>query len=62
MREISTDIITKTVRDLCIEANYHLGEDALKVIRDAQQNEASPMALSVLEELEENAQIASPGS
>ncbi len=58
MREISTDIITKTVRDLCIEANYHLGEDVLKVIRDAQQKEESPMARAVLEELEENAQIA----
>jgi len=58
VREISTETIIKAVRDLCINANYHLGEDVLTVIKEAQSNEPSPMGRSVLEELEENARIA----
>ena len=59
MREISTETIIKAVRDLCINANYHLGDDVLTVIKEAQPKEPSPMGRSVLEELEENARIAS---
>ena len=50
MREISTEMITRSVRDLCIDANYHLGEDVLGVIKEAQSLEPSPMGKSVLEE------------
>lgn len=61
MREIRAEQIVNAVRELCIEASYQLGEDVLEALRKARQNESSPLAGSVLEELEENARIASQG-
>ncbi|MEW6440568.1 MAG: fumarate hydratase [bacterium] len=61
MREIQAEQITRTVRDLCIDANYRLGGDVLEAIREARANEESPQARGVLGELEENAQIAARG-
>ena len=34
MREISASDITKTVKDLCIDANYNLGQDVRDAPRD----------------------------
>jgi fumarate hydratase subunit alpha len=58
IREISVDEITKVVRDLCIDANYNLGEDVLSALDKAIEEEESPEAKEVLKELIENATIA----
>ena len=58
MREISAQGITKTVRDLCIDANYNLGEDVLSAFEMAIKTEESPTGRGVLKELLENARIA----
>jgi fumarate hydratase subunit alpha len=58
MREISVKEITNVVRDLCIDANYNLGEDVLSALDKAINEEASPTAKEVLKELVENATIA----
>jgi len=58
IREISVDEITKVVRDLCIDANYNLGEDVLSALDKAIEEEESPTAREVLKELIANATIA----
>jgi fumarate hydratase subunit alpha len=61
MRQIQAEEITRAVKELCIEANYRLGEDVLAAIRRARRDEESAPARAVLAELEENAAIAAQG-
>jgi fumarate hydratase subunit alpha len=58
MREISTKEIIKVVRDLCIDANYNLGDDVLYAFNQAIEKEESGTGREVLRELVENARIA----
>ena len=58
MREIAAEDITKTVARLCKEANYFLGEDVLSALKKARKEEESPVAINVLDQIIENADIA----
>jgi fumarate hydratase subunit alpha len=58
MREINTSQITTSIRDLCIQANTHLGEDVLAAFNKAIELEVSPTGKDILEKLVENARIA----
>lgn len=58
MREIKAKDITKAVAQLCQQANFELGGDVLLALREAQQNEESPLGKEVLGQLIENARIA----
>ena len=58
MREINTSQITMAIRDLCIKANTHLGEDVLAAIHKAIELEVSPTGKDILQKLLKNAQIA----
>jgi len=58
MREINTSQITTAIRDLCIKANTHLGEDVLEAFNKAIELEVSPTGKDILEKLVENARIA----
>ena len=58
MREIDTDTITRTIAELCQQANVDLGEDVLSALRQAQQAEESPLGKQVLSQILENARIA----
>jgi fumarate hydratase subunit alpha len=58
MREIHTSQITAAVRDLCIDANTHLGEDVLQALAQAVDQEVSPTGKDILTKLLENADIA----
>jgi fumarate hydratase subunit alpha len=58
MREISCREIIDTVARLCIEANYYLGEDVLEALRQARENEVSPVGGEVLDQILKNADIA----
>lgn len=58
IREISAGEITKTVRELCIDANYNLGNDVLLAFDRAIENEKSEIGKEILKELKENARIA----
>jgi len=58
MREINTSQITTSIRDLCIQANTHLGEDVLEAFNKAIELEVSPTGKDILEKLVENARIA----
>jgi fumarate hydratase subunit alpha len=58
IREIAARKITTAVRDLCIDANYNLGDDVLQAFDRALHSDTSETAREVLKELKENAQIA----
>ena len=58
IREIAAREITTAVRDLCIDANYNLGDDVLQAFDRALHSDTSETAREVLKELKENAQIA----
>jgi fumarate hydratase subunit alpha len=58
VREIPCDQIAQTVAQLCIEANYCLGDDVLAALRRARDTEASPVGREVLDQLLQNANIA----
>jgi len=58
MREINISHITTAIRDLCIKANAHLGEDVLEAFNKAIELEVSPTGKDILEKLLENARIA----
>jgi fumarate hydratase subunit alpha len=61
MREISTKDITKAVKDLCIDANYNLGEDVQESLRKALQKEESPVGKATLQQIIDNFEIAKQG-
>ncbi|MDD7641259.1 MAG: fumarate hydratase [bacterium] len=58
MRTIHTDQIIKTIRQMCIDANLRLSEDVKGAICGAIQTEKSPLGRQILEQLEENMDIA----
>lgn len=61
MREIRSKTITGEVARLCIEACYYLGGDVLAALEKARANEPSPVGQAVLDQILQNAEIASQG-
>ncbi len=59
MREIQAQAITDAVARLAKEANVFLGEDVLARLRSARQAEPSPIGQEVLDQILQNAGIAS---
>jgi len=58
MRQIKAQKITQAIAKLCQQANFELGEDVLRALKEARQKEESPLAKDVLDKLIENAKIA----
>ncbi len=59
MRDIDVTTITEAVARLCQEANLYLPEDVLDALKKARQKEVSPLGQEVIDQLMENAAIAS---
>ncbi len=58
MREVNVELITKNIKEMCIEANHFLSEDMKKVFNRATENEKSPVGKQILSQLKENLDIA----
>ena len=58
MREVSTDEITKNIKEMCIEANYILSDDVKNKIINSAGVENSEIGKKILSQLEENMEIA----
>jgi len=58
MKEIKAEDVTSTVALLCKEANFFLGDDVLAALRKAREEEESPVARQILDQILENAAIA----
>ncbi|WP_373035316.1 fumarate hydratase [Sulfurimonas sp.] len=59
MREIAYEEIVKNVRDIIVYSASNLPEDALNAMKEAYENEKSPVSKEVLKQLLKNADIAS---
>lgn len=59
MREIDVQEITNVVKQMCIDANYHLSDDMQKAISNACEQEESPLGKQIFSQLKENLKIAS---
>ena len=58
MREIHVDAIAEAVHEICLEANYVMGEDVRLALSVAQTREVSPLGQEVLGQILENMAIA----
>ena len=58
MREISTEIITENIKEMCIEANYELSRDMKNRIKEYTAKEESELGKKILSQLDENMKIA----
>ena len=58
MRTIAVSTITDTIKEMCIEANHFLSADMKQALTDAAQAEKSALGRQILEQLQENLQIA----
>lgn len=58
MRIIQANSISETIKDLCIQANYHLPQDVTKALEDAIIDEDNDLSKEILNILKENEKIA----
>lgn len=58
MKTIQADEITKNIKEMCIEANYHLSNDMQQALGQAADTEKSPLGKQILCQLEDNLKIA----
>ena len=58
MRVIHTELITKTIKEMCIQANYTLSKDVKDAVITATKKESSELGHHILSKLCENLKIA----
>lgn len=58
MRELDVKVITENIKEMCIEATHFLTEDMKNVLDDSVVKEESPLGKQILQQLQENLQIA----
>ncbi len=59
MRTIDAGEVTARVREMSIESNYHVDSAYVGKIEEAKERETSPLGLMVLDQITENAALAS---
>lgn len=58
IRTIDTDLVIRTIKEMCIEANYSLSEDMRQCLQEARQSEQSELGTKILDQLADNLEIA----
>ncbi len=58
MRTIHVDTIIENIKEMCIEANHFLTPDMENALNLAKEQEEAPLGKQILEQLQENLQIA----
>ena len=58
IRTVQTEIITETIKKMCIEANYSISSDMVKAMRKAEEKEESVLGKQILAQLQDNLEIA----
>lgn len=58
MRTINVSQITQNIREMCIEANHYLAPDMDSALKCAADTEKSPLGRQILNQLQDNLQIA----
>ena len=59
IRNIHTDTIIQTIKEMCIKANHFLSADMRESLEKALKNEKSELGKKILNQLDENLRIAS---
>lgn len=58
MRTVNAEDIIRNVKEMCVEANYHLSVDMEQALKQAADTERSPLGKQILCQLQNNLQIA----
>ncbi len=58
MRNIESSRITAALKELCVNANYFLGDDVVNSLKLAVESEESPLGREILGQILENSEIA----
>lgn len=58
IRSIDVSELTKNIKEMCISANHYLSEDMDTAMKEALEKEDSQLGRQILEQLQENLQIA----
>ena len=58
MRSVDVSIVTKNIKEMCIEANHFLSEDMDIAMKNAVETEKAPLGKQILTQLQENLKIA----
>ena len=58
IRTIDVREISKNIKEMCIEANHYLSKDMDTAMKQAEQDERSPLGKQILGQLQENLKIA----
>lgn len=58
MKTIYAEAVSSAVAQMCVEVNYSLSEDMRSCMKEAREKEESPIGKQILDQLEENLQIA----
>lgn len=58
MRAIDVSLITQNIKEMCVEANHFLTEDMKCALQAAKSAEEAPLGKQILEQLQENMEIA----
>lgn len=58
IRNVHVEEITKNIKEMCIEANHFLSEDMDEAMKKAVDMEKAPLGKQILNQLQENLQIA----
>lgn len=58
MRSVDVSIVTKNIKEMCIQANHFLSEDMDIAMKKAVETEEAPLGKQILTQLQENLKIA----
>ena len=58
MRSVDVSVITKNIKEMCIQANHFLSEDMDIAMKNAVETEEAPLGKQILTQLQENLKIA----
>ncbi len=58
MRIVDVSLVTQNIKEMCIEANHFLSEDMKCALQNAKEQEKAPLGRQILEQLQENMEIA----
>lgn len=59
IRNIHTDVVIQTIKEMCIEANHFLSSDMKNALSNSLQTEKSELGIKILNQLQQNLEIAS---
>ena len=58
MRSVDVSIVTKNIKEMCIQANHFLSEDMDIAMKNVVETEEAPLGKQILTQLQENLKIA----